>query len=137
MGNHEQALRLLPTVLHRLEQRTVQPVRQRHVEVGDVAQRRRPRIERAAQVGDLRLHALATQGHLGKRHRALVRHGPYIGRVLGHIGGDQRLAGPQAGARLLDRRRLRIDELGVVGKAMLYLTCEGSRGAAQFVDANA
>ena len=124
MRDDQQALRLSPGRFDGFQELAVKTVRGRDIEPGDVVDGGRVRVERLAQV----CHALGDFGFAerdcGHRGRACFRNRPYIGSIGGDIERDQSLARAQPRAHLLDRRRLRIGQVGVIGKALLDLALQ-------------
>ena len=113
VGDDKETFGVPPPGLHRLQQLFIKRVRQREVEVGNVAQRRGIRFQRRAQpvYGFGQLVPAHVDG--GKRHLAPVRDRPHVGHLLADIGGDQCLAGAQDRASLLDGRWPGVDQTGI------------------------
>ena len=105
------------------------------VEVGNVPKNSCLRVERPTQKGDIERDIVPGHGHGSEFDLATVRNGPHIGALFADVGGDQRLAGAQGRAGLLQRRWLRVDQLGVIREAGLDLLRQRGAGTSQLLDA--
>ncbi len=134
MRHDEQAARVLPRRLDRRDELGVELVRGGDVEARKALQRGVGEIERAAQRGDQAVALVAPErGHVEAR-RAFARHRPDEGAVLRPVEHEQRLAGREQLLRLLERQRLRVDEVGVIREALLDRLLDLRAALAQLVD---
>ena len=114
VGDDDETAGRLPTRLGGLEQQFIKLIRKCHVERRNVADSLDVWLQRLAQLGDLLLDLDRRCRDRGKRHRTVLRHHPGEARLAAEIERQESLVAAENRLDLVDRRRLRIDEAGVV-----------------------
>ena len=137
MGDEHEAVGLAPDVGEGLEQRGVKSMGAHHVERRNRAERPDAGIQRRAQPADDLVEGIPAEGSGREADGAVCADGPHERLRLVDVDRNQRLARAQPAARLLQRHRRRVDQLGVRGKVALDLLPDGVTRPPQWLDLGA